>query len=383
MFFHNYKYRLKCILRDKQVVFWTLLFPLLLATLFKMAFSNISSSENFSRIKVGIVNNDEYKSNTSFINAINSVSGNDKASGKRNLFDVKYVTYKEANKLLEENKIEGYIYFDKEIKLSVKKSGLNQTIIKSFLDDYKQTESTLLTVINKNPNAINELIKNSSIRNDYLKEVPVSKANPDTTVIFFYALIALACLYGSFSGLNEVTFIQANLSPQGARVSMVPVHKLKLFSASVLAAFTVQLAEIFILIAYLSLGLKINFGSQLLYIFLTCIVGSITGVTFGTFIASIIKSGEGLKIAVLISSTMLMSFLSGMMYDKMKYIVNTKAPILSYLNPANLITDSLYSLYYYSSHDQFFTDIGILCIFPVAFLLITYFVLRRQKYASL
>lgn len=384
MFLHNYLYRLKCIVRDKQTIFWTFLFPILLATLFNMALSNISSAENFSEIKIGIINNDEYKKNIDFIKAIDSVSSSNNSSGESNLFDITYTSKDEMDKLLEDSKIEGYIYFDNGIELIVNKSGINQSIIKGFLDDFKQTTSTMATIISNNPAAVqNGLLNSISNRTDYLKEVAANKSAPNTIVNHFYTLIAMACLYGSFCGLKEVTAIQANLSPQGARVNVAPTHKLKLFLASIFAATTVQLAEIFILLGYLILILKVNFGNQLGYIALTCVIGTITGVTFGTCIASIIKKGEGLKIAILIGVTMLMSFLSGMMDVKMKYIVSTNVPILGYLNPANLITDSFYSLYYYSTHTQFFTDITLLCGFAAVFSIITYLVLRRQKYANL
>jgi ABC-2 type transport system permease protein len=173
------------------------------------------------------------------------------------------------------------------------------------------------------------------------------------------------------------------LSAQGARVNVAPTHKFTVFMASISAAATVQLAEIFILLGYMALVLKISFGGQLGYIALTCITGTITGVTFGTCITSAIKKNEGLKIGILIGLSMIMSFLSGMMYDKMKYIVSTKAPVLAYLNPANLITDCFYSLYYYNTHGQFYTDIALLCAFSAVFSAVTYLVLRRQKYASL
>jgi ABC-2 type transport system permease protein len=365
-------------------MFWTLLFPILLATLFNMAFSNLSSAESFSEIKIGIINNDEYKKNTDFIKAIDSVSDSDKSAGKSNLFDITYTSKTDADKLLKDNKIEGYIYFDNGIKLVVNESGINQSILKGFIDDFKQTSSTITTIISKNPAAVqNGLLNSISNRTDYLKEVSASESSPNTTVNYFYTLIAMACLYGSFLGLKEVTALQADLSPQGARVNMAPTHKLKLFMSSMFAATTVQIAEIFILLGYLVLILKISFGSQLGYIALTCVVGTITGVSFGTCISSIIKKGEGLKIGILIGVTMIMSFLSGMMYDKMKYIVSTNVPILGYINPANLITDCFYSLYYYNTHTQFFTDIALLCAFASGFSIITYFVLRRQKYASL
>ena len=75
MIFHNYLYRLKCIVRDRTMMFWSMLFPILLATLFNMAFSNISSAESFSKINVGIVDNSEYRENTFFVNSLKSVSG--------------------------------------------------------------------------------------------------------------------------------------------------------------------------------------------------------------------------------------------------------------------------------------------------------------------
>lgn len=384
MFMHNYLYRLKCIIRDKQNMFWTLIFPILLGTLFYLALSNVHSTENFTQIKLGIVDNDEYRSNTAFVNAIEAVSSTDNSTNVNNLFHLTYISMEEADRLLENNDIKGYIYFDNEIKLVVKQSGINQSIIKGFLDDFIQTSSTLVTIINKNPAAIETgLLDNVSNRTDYIRKVTVSKSAPDTIVNYFYTLIAMACLYGGFSGLKEVTALQANLSPQGARVNMAPTHKLKLILASMSAATTVQLGVIAVLLGYLTLVLKIDFGNQLGYIALTCIVGTITGVTFGACIATVIKKSEGLKIGMLISLSMIMSFLSGMMYDKMKYIVSAKAPIFGYLNPANLITDSFYSLYYYDTHTRFFTNIVSLCCFIVFFSTITYLVLRRQKYASL
>lgn len=384
MFLHGYIYRLKCIIRDKQTMFWTFLFPVLLATLFNMAFSNLSSAENFSKIKLGIINNEEYKKSTDFVKAIEAVSSSDKSAGETNLFEVTFDSKEEADKLLEDNKIEGYIYFDNGAKLIVQKSGLNQTIIKSFLDDFKQTSSTVTTIMSKDPEAFQKgLINRISNRANYIKEVSASSAAPDTTVNYFYTLIAMACLYGSFCGLKEINSIQADLSAQGARLNIIPVPKMTVFIASMAAAATVQLVNIFVLLAYLSLILKINFGTQLGYIALTCVVGTITGVTFGTCIASVIKKSEGLKIGILIGISMIMSFLSGMMYDKMKYIISTKAPIVGYLNPANLITDSFYTLYYYNTHTRFFTDIAILCAFSVVFSIITYFSVRRERYASL
>lgn len=77
------------------------------------------------------------------------------------------------------------------------------------------------------------------------------------------------------------------------------------------------------------------------------------------------------------------SFLAGMMYQNMKYIVSQNVPLLSYLNPVNLLTDAFYSLYYYDSLDRYFLNIAILSIFAIIFCAGTYLIVRRRKYASL
>ena len=80
---------------------------------------------------------------------------------------------------------------------------------------------------------------------------------------------------------------------------------------------------------------------------------------------------------------MLASFLSGMMGITMKYIIDTNIPILNKINPAAMITDGLYSLYYYRTLDRFYFNIISLIIFSIIMLVISYQGLRREKYDSI
>ena len=56
MFIHNFKYTLKILLKNKELVFWSFAFPIILATLFNMAFSNISNSQKLDIIDIAIIN---------------------------------------------------------------------------------------------------------------------------------------------------------------------------------------------------------------------------------------------------------------------------------------------------------------------------------------
>jgi ABC-2 type transport system permease protein len=380
---HILKYRLKCFFRDRQMLFWTLIFPLLLATLFNMAFSNLATIDQFISIKVAVVDTAEYQGNKVFQSALASVSKSETAAGS-GMFQVALTDRAQAEKQLEDNLIDGYIYLENGIKLVVRRSGLNQTIIKSFLDDYSQTYDAVAGIVQVNPAALQEgLLAVVENRQDYMQDIPASRTTTDPAVIYFYSLIAMTALYGGFWGMRVVSEAQADLSPQGARVSVAPVHKFKRLLVDIAAAFVIQFAIVMIVIAYIALVLKSEFGSQWGYVVLTAFVSCFVGVSYGACIAALVKKGEGIKTGVLIGSTMLMSFFSGMMYHGIKYIVTQAFPFMAWVNPANLMTDAFYALYYYDTYDRFFQNIAWLLAFGIVFCLLTYIVLRRQKYASI
>ena len=50
-----YLYHLKNLIKTKELLFWTMAFPIILGTLFFAAFGNAKMEDNFSRIPVGVV----------------------------------------------------------------------------------------------------------------------------------------------------------------------------------------------------------------------------------------------------------------------------------------------------------------------------------------
>ncbi|HEX3026731.1 MAG TPA: ABC transporter permease [Clostridia bacterium] len=383
MFLHVFVNRFKCLVRDRQLLFWTLLFPIVLATFFHMAFSNLQSSQNFENIKIAVVNDSNYQNNSAFRSALAAVS-TDVKPGQSRLFVVTPAAKQRAVDLLKNSKIDGYFQLSGsgKIEVFVKESGINQTILKEFADDYVQTSAAAKTILSKNPAAIQNFTANLS-QMDYLKEVSPTKAAPNDILNEFYSLIAMACLYGGFWGIKEVVAVQADLSAQGARVSVAPVHKLKIFSSALCAATAVEFTSAVVLIAYLNFVLKVDFGNQIGYVLLACLAGCFTGVTMGALIGAVIKKGEGIKVALLIFLTMALSFLTGLYGAPSRYTIIKAFPPIAWLNPANVITDAFYSLYYYNTHTRYFTNIGVLFGMSTVFIFIVSVVLRRQKYASL
>ena len=66
MFLHNFKYSLKTLLRNKALIFWTFAFPIILGTLFNLAFSDIENKETLDIIDIAIINNEEFKNDIKF-----------------------------------------------------------------------------------------------------------------------------------------------------------------------------------------------------------------------------------------------------------------------------------------------------------------------------
>lgn len=384
MFLHVFINRFKCFIKDKEVIIWLFLFPILLGTMFKIAIPNAETFEKFEAANIAIVDNVGYKENSTFKEAISSVSNLGNSTKDEDImFNVKVINESEAKDLLNNNEIIGYIKVEEKPNIIVKESGFQQTILKEFVNNYLQITSQVTNILKENPSAAQNLMSQIGDSKTYLKEVSATESESNNSLIYYYALIAMACLYGGTLGLKEVIYVQADQSPQGARVALAPIHKLKLFFCSIFTATVLQVLIVLTLLAYLIFALNIDFGARIGYVILTAVLGSLAGVSYGALIGALVKGNDSTKQGILMSITMALSFFAGLMIGGIKYVIATYVPIFSYINPANVISDALYSLYYYDTYTRFFMNIGILITFSVICYLIVFFKMRRQKYASI
>ena len=393
MFIHNFKYSLKTLFRNKALIFWTFAFPIILGTFFNMAFSNIESSEKLDIINIAIIKNDDFNNNEIFKTAFEELS--DKNNDDR-LFETRYTTEEEAKKLLEDEEIIGYMKLvNDEPKLTFTTSGINETIFKYVSEEITQTSNIIKYLseeeIKKEMIAGNYNIDYESIYNrvielteeDNVRLNNVSNSDLSYTMIEFYTLIAMACLYGGLLGAVAINQNLANMTNQGKRVSVSPTSKGKIILSSVLASYITQLVGVALLFLYTIFVLKVDYGNKLGLDIALAMAGSLAGLSLGVAVATTIKSNDNVKTGIIIAITMLGCFLSGMMGITMKYIIDKNIPIINKLNPASMITDGFYSLYYYNTLDRYIFDIGSLLIFALILIAISYISLRRQKYDSI
>lgn len=389
MFFHNFKYTLKTLLKNKIMIFWTFAFPIVLGTFFYMAFSNIENSEAKQIIDIAIIDNDVFQEDENLKETFINLSKEEETK----LFNIQYVTIEEAKELLNKKEIIGYLTVDEGYQLTVKENGIEQTVLRFVIDEILQFQKVMKDVIEKEianattqgtmPNYEQIYEQALQILQQDIQIQDNSNKNMSYTMIEYYTLIAMTCLYGAMFGVMVINKSLANMSSQGARVSVTPLSKWKLLASGTLAGFTIQYLGIILLLLYTVFVLHVDYGSSTIYVILLSFVGSFAGLTLGIAIGSLSKMSENGKTGIIISVTMLGCFLSGMMGITMKYIVDTNVPIINKINPASMITDGFYSLYYYETMDRFYLNIISLLIFSIVMLVLSLIVLRRRTYDSI
>ena len=393
MFIHNFKYALKTLYKNKMLLFWTYAFPIILGTFFNMAFSNIENSEKLDIIKIAIIENEDFKNNEIWKETFATLSDTE---NEDRLFDTKYTTEEEAKQLLQDGEITGYMKLEEDTpKVTFQSSGINETILKQVTEEITQTTEIVSnlaeTEIKKEMTAGNYHVDYEKIYKDVLEMVQnqevkienVSRNHLSYTMIEFYTLIAMTCLYGGILGMVAINQNLANMSHNGKRVSVAPITKGKVVISSVLASYVVQLIGLALLFAYTVFVLKVDYGTNLPLIILLGAVGSLAGLSMGVAIGALLKTNETVKTGIVISVTMLGCFLSGMMGITMKYIVDKNLPIVNQMNPASMITDGFYALYYYDTFDRYFFNIASLLAFAIIMIALSYASLRKQKFERL
>ena len=260
---------------------------------------------------------------------------------------------------------------------------LNQSILQAFVERFRSNYNAILEVAKTYPENLAAATEALSEEAEYNRRVVYSDGNMDESLCYFFNLIAMACLFGCTAGTNVAINNQANLSALAMRKGISPVRKLVNLTAEIVATFMVQFAISFIGVLYIWLILKVDLGNSLGYVLLAVFAGCLEGVSFGFLIGCIGKMSEDTKIGLLMTITMGLCFLSGLMEQGMRLFVEKAVPFANKINPAALISDSFYSLVVYESHARYTQNIATLLVLSVIFCLAGVLIVRRERYASL
>lgn len=382
MFFHNVKYNLKALFKNKGLIFWSFAFPIIMATLFNMAFGNWEESEKITSINIGIVTNEYFDNNIIAKNVFNSLS-----DGDNKIFNITYASKDEVTNLLTDKKIEGIIeYTDSNPNIIINSNSVSSTIIKSVVDEI-ETNNTIFSDLMKSgkyasndmEEQVNRIIEKINSTTINTKDISVKKL--DIAVIEYYSLLAMTCLYGGFIAMSAISNSLASASSRGKRVAISPIKKSTAILSSLCASFIVQLIGALLLLIYINI-IGVNLHTNLISLFVITILGVLSGISIGLIVSVMINKSEDTKLGIIIAISMALSVLSGMTGVSLKYVIDSKIPFINKINPAAMITDGLYAVYYENSA-RFLNNIISLIIFISLLIVISILYMRRKKYDNI
>jgi ABC-2 type transport system permease protein len=386
MFWHNYKYAFKTLLKNKALVFWTLAFPFILAVLFNLAFARLHDYDTFEPFNVAVVEDDAFKKNLVFRSAFNTLS-----EGDEQLFKTQYVSMDEAEKLLDDEKIEGFVYIaDDEAHVKIKENGTNQTVLKTVTEQISQT-ATMVEDIAKSEmeRQAGQKVNTLEIYMNAVKLVTESEPNikedshvMNMVVIEFYTLIAMACMQGAMLSVELTNRCLPNLSNRGKRVAIAPTRKGTMLISSLLAGYTMLFFSLIALIAFMRFILGVEFGSNIGLIMLLSAVGALAAMMLGVLLSVTFKTNESAKNVIVVIVTMVGCLFAGM-FGGMKIIFDEMCPWFNKISPVGMITDGYYSLYYYDDPQRYFVNLLSLLAVSAIFFVLAVRNLRKARYDSI
>ena len=140
MFRHLLSYSCRQLFRTREVIFWTLLFPVLLATFMNMAFGKISdATEKMDTIQVALYEGKEEVALETTLQQLSQV----KEGGKAFINVKKAESMEQADQGLKEGRVHGVLCQEEKLTLKVAQNGIEQSVLRQIVNQYIHYKDTL------------------------------------------------------------------------------------------------------------------------------------------------------------------------------------------------------------------------------------------------
>lgn len=388
-----FKGALTVLTRKRELFVWSLAFPIILSTMFMFMFSNLDSSTAFDPVPTGVVADAAYKG-SAFADVVDELG----ASGDDQLLAVHaFATADEAREALSAGDVLGIVSVDAEgtpLLVVTPSSGgvgveqIGRTVLGTVVDTYVRNADLVAGIAADNPLALADpnRVEEALSRGSVTEQVSLTHAAPTESVRYYYALLGMAALFCGQVGMLAICETQPNLSALGARRALGATSRGKTLAATLAASWLVSFACLIVAFLYMRFAVGIDFSGREGLCVAAIAAAALLSTALGTLLGSLPKVGLGVKTGLLTALTCFLSLFAGLYGEPCMALADSIArsfPVLASINPAKVITDVFYSLYYYDSLVPFAQKIGILLAMAAALFAVSALFVRRQRYASL
>ena len=181
-------------IREKSNIFWTMIFPLILATLFHFTLGEMLDQNGMETISAAYVTESATES-------VGDASGREQDSFLEYLenfsqswLEIRPMTEKEAKDALKNDEILGIFYGGEEKRLTIGENSTYTSILSQVLEIYEKNEVLIARIAQDH---LEHLFDAVAALEDYktcTETVTFGGTSMDSVQNYFFALIAMTCL---------------------------------------------------------------------------------------------------------------------------------------------------------------------------------------------
>lgn len=356
-------------LRRPSELVWVFAFPIILCTIFLFMFSSLSTDGLPEPVRVAVVADDAWDESV-FLQVVDALASEDRSGGP--LLEVHRTRDSTTAKaLVRRGDVIGYYSANAQggPALTLASSApvgtsdaffeadrsILDTIASSYAQNAALVEKTLADdpSIAADPAAIERALGISA----GIERVRLTHGTPDETVRYYYALLGMAALMAAEAGVLAVVRLQPAESDLAARVCSSGTSRVAQLTGALLGGWFVSMLALSLAFAYMRLVAGIDFSGR----DALCIAGLAAASLLSTAIGALIgvlplRGGPKAKMGMVTAFSCLMSLFAGLYGEGAMRLSDNLArtfPASTWINPARLITDQFYALYYYDSLEPF------------------------------
>lgn len=409
----TFKATVRTLLLTPSAVVWTLIFPIVLATVFNFMFEPMRSTGSVEAVDVAVVADDAWE-DSPFSQVVDTLSEADEP-----LLAVHPVaTEQEARELIAEGSVAGAYIVDaagneenagqsgsdeldavdaagpadaagaasgsgtaagsSDVSTSTSSAGstgapriilapagsgtgsdtsydVNRAILESVATSYLQSEALIEELATHDPVALSDptTIENALGLSVSVREVSLTHAQPDSMVRFYYALLGMASIFAAHLAGESVWHLQPTSSAAGARRTVSSTSRMHLLIPTIGACWAVSTTFLAIAFGYICLTAHIDFSGREGLCLVGIAAASLLSCGIGALVGALPgRMGSDSRRGILTALTCLLSLFAGLYGEPTMELADTVAhvfPVATWLNPVCLIRDLFYTVYYYDT----------------------------------
>lgn len=443
----TFKATVRTLLLTPSAVVWTLIFPIVLATVFNFMFEPMRSTGSVEAVDVAVVADDAWE-DSPFSQVVDTLSEADEP-----LLAVHPVaTEQEARELIAEGSVAGAYIVDAagnegnaeqsgsdeldavdaagpadaagaasgsgtaagssdvstvtssagstgapRIILAPAGSGtgsdasydVNRAILESVVTSYLQSEALIEELATHDPVALSDptTIENALGLSVSVREVSLTHAQPDSMVRFYYALLGMASIFAAQLAGESVWHLQPTSSAAGARRAVSGTSRMRLLIPAIGACWAVSTTFLAIAFGYICLTAHIDFSGREGLCLVGIAAASLLSCGIGALVGALPgRMGSDSRRGILTALTCLLSLFAGLYGEPTMELADTIAqalPAATWLNPVCLIRDLFYTVYYYDTLIPFALRLAACMGIAAALLTVSAACMRRSAHEHL